>query len=324
MRAAAKQGMKTGVFVFLCIVIFIVTFIASAVFKITYKAPEMEKYSVQWSAEVGTVHTDLAYGEKEANKFDLYVPADNTKENYGLVVYLHAGGFTTGDKADDQDMLQWLCSKGYVAAGINYTLRDDAHPDVSVLSQSHEIKESIPFVLAEAKKLGYPIDRMAAAGGSAGGCLALLYAYRDASSSPVPVRMAFEGVGPTSFYPEDWTCYGFDQNMEAAAAMFSVMTGKTVTADMFGTAEYDDLVKDISALLWINENTVPTVMAYGQHDKFQPFEGSIRLDRALTENGVPHEYIVFPHSGHGLQNDSKLYAAYMAKVEEYLDKYMRD
>lgn len=72
-------------------------------------------------------------------------------------------------------------------------MRDDAHPEASVLSQSNEIKESIPFVIEEARKLGYNIDRMATAGGSAGGCLALIYAYRDASSSPVPVMMAFEG-----------------------------------------------------------------------------------------------------------------------------------
>ena len=42
----------------------------------------------------------------------------------------------------------------------------------------------------------------------------------------------------------------------------------------------------------------------------------------LTEHGVPHAYIVFPHSGHGLQNDNGLYALYMEKVTEYLDKYM--
>ncbi|QNM06657.1 alpha/beta hydrolase [Qiania dongpingensis] len=322
MREGVKKDMKSGAFVFLCIVIFIVTFVASIVIKISYKSPEIKKYSVQWSDEIGTVQTDLIYGEKPANKFDLYLPADNSKESYGLVVYLHAGGFTSGDKTDDREILQWLCSKGYVAAGINYTLRDDAHPEANVLSQSNEIKASIPIVAEEANKYGYNIDRMAAAGGSAGGCLALIYAYRDASSSPIPVKMAFEGVGPTSFYPEDWKCYGFDQNKNAAAAMFSVMTGKDINPEMFGTAEYDALVKDTSALLWVDENTVPTVMAYGLHDKFQPYEASVRLDKALKENGVPHEYIVLPHSGHGLQNDNKLYAEYMAKVEEYLHKYM--
>ena len=77
---------------------------------------------------MGTVYTDLTYGEKPANKFDLYVPADSSKDSYGLVVYLHPGGFTTGDKSGDAEMLQWLCSKGYVAAGINYTLFTEGKP----------------------------------------------------------------------------------------------------------------------------------------------------------------------------------------------------
>lgn len=319
-----SKGKKKGrvMFVFICILAFLLSFAGSAIFKITYVSPEMKKYTVEWSDEIGKTYTDLSYGEKPANKFDLYVPTDNTKETYGLIVYLHAGGFATGDKSDDAKMLQWLCSLGYVTAGINYTLFDEANPVANIYTQSLEIKDSIPYVIEEAKKLGYHIDRMAMSGGSAGGCLALIYAYRDAATSPVPVKMVFEGVGPSSFYPEDWKSYGFDQNKDAAADLFSVMTGKTITADMFGTPEYDELVKDASALYWVNENTVPSVLAYGMHDKFQPYEGSVRLDATLTENGVPHEYIVFEHSGHGLQNDNKQMAEYSEAIMEYLDKYM--
>ncbi|MDO5400933.1 MAG: alpha/beta hydrolase [Eubacteriales bacterium] len=282
----------------------------------------MKKYTVDWSEEIGKTYTNLSYGEKPANRFDLYVPADSTKETYGLIVYLHAGGFTSGDKADDAKMLQWLCSLGYVTAGINYTLFGEANPDANIYTQSMEIKESIPYVIDEAARLGYAIDRMAVSGGSAGGCLALIYAYRDASESPVPVKMVFEGVGPSSFYPEDWKCYGLDQSREAAAGLFSVMTGKAIPPELFGTPEYDELVKDTSALYWVNENTVPTVMAYGKYDTFQPFEGSVRLDEKLTEYHVPHEYIVFEHSGHGLQNDNKQMVAYSEAILEYLDRYM--
>lgn len=54
----------------------------------------------------------------------------------------------------------------------------------------------------------------------------------------------------------------------------------------------------------------------------QAFSASKRLDTALTEHSVPHEYIVFRHSGHGLQNDNRQYKRYMEKVVEYLGKYM--
>lgn len=320
-----KKGRKTGMFIFICILAFAIAMIFGIVSK-TIEPSWMKNYQVaEWNESIGTTYKDISYGDGEANKFDLYVPADKSKENYGLVVYLHAGGFTSGDKADDTEMLQWLCSKGYVACGINYTLRNETN-NKDVYTQSMEIKNAMPKVIEEAKKLGYNIDRMAISGGSAGGCLALIYAYRDKDTSPVPVKMVFEAVGPSSFYPEDWDNYGLDKNdeetMKAAAGLFSVMAGKEIDYKMFGTDEYDEFMKDISALYWVDENTVPTLMAYGKYDKVQPYKASVRLDKKLTEYNVPHDYLVMEHSGHGLQNDNKLYKQYHEKIEEYLDKYM--
>ena len=39
---------------------------------------------------------------------------------------------------------------------------------------------------------------------------------------------------------------------------------------------------------------------------------------------MPHEYIVFEQSGHGLQNDNKQMVQYNETVLEYLDRYMAD
>lgn len=324
MSKVKKKG--RGMFILLCITAFTVSFLGSVAFKLAHKPSWLKDFSVEWNDSMGKVYTDLSYGEKDSNKFDLYVPNDNSKKSYGLVVYLHAGGFTSGDKSDDTAMLQYLCSKGYVAAGINYTLRDDRHPQASVYSQSMEIKESIPYVIAEAEKLGYSIDEMVMSGGSAGGCLALLYAYRDADVSPVPVRAVISAVGPSSFYPEDWDNYGFSQHTdearEAAAGLFGVMAGKEIKPEWFGTKKYDEEIKDISALLWVNENSVPTLLAYGAHDTVQPHKAAVRLDKRLTEYNIPHDFIVFEHSGHGLQNDDKKSLEYSQKLKEYLDNYM--
>ena len=106
-----------------CTVLFLVSFIFGVASKFLWKSAWSKKYDVEFTSDVGTKYKDIAYGNKESNTFDIYVPKDHTKEKYGLVVYLHAGGFTTGDKSEDHNMLSWLCSKGYVAAGINYTVK---------------------------------------------------------------------------------------------------------------------------------------------------------------------------------------------------------
>lgn len=311
-----------GLFVLLCIAVFILSAAAGVAIKLNYEPSEAKNFKVDWTDDMGTILTDVPYGKKPANKFDLYLPADKSKKNYKLVVYLHPGGFTTGDKADDKGTLTWLCSKGYVAAGINYTLFGEKNPDANVYTQTMEIKQSMPYVVAKAKAMGYNITEMGIAGGSAGGTLAMVYAYRDAETSPVPVKLMFEAVGPSCFYPEDWACFGFDKHPEAALGLFGTMAGKKLTKDMLGKPAYDEALKPISAALWVNEKSVPSVVCYGAHDKMQAFPASLRLKAALEKNNVPHAFFVCPHSGHGCQNDSKIFMQYMKTVAEYLDKYL--
>lgn len=307
------------------ILVFIVSFIGGVVSKFAITPSWSKKYNVEWSDEIGMLKTDISYGDGEANKFDLYLPRDNTKESYGLVVYLHAGGFTTGDKAGDKKTLSWLCSKGYVACGINYTLRTESN-NASVLTQSNEIKAAIPVVVEEAKKLGYNITEMTMSGGSAGGCLAMLYAFRDAAESPVPVRLLFEMVGPSSFYTEDWGIYGIDQDTDdsrkAAAGLFSVMGGVELTPEMIKDGSYQELMKPISAFQYVDQDSCPSLLLYGTHDRVQPWKGVRHLTNALEANGVDYKLFEASHSGHGIQNDNAVMKEFMETVEEYLDKYM--
>lgn len=316
-----KEKRKRVVPVGIGILVFILAFCAGVVSKFMIKPAWADKYSVEWSDELGTLQTNLSYGDGEANRFDLYLPADETKDAYGLVVYLHAGGFTTGDKADDRDMLAWLCSKGYVACGINYTLRNETNA-ASVLSQSNEIKAAVPKVIEAAEKAGYHIDKMTMAGGSAGHALAMIYAYRDAKDAPVPVVFTFGAVGPSSFYREDWGIFGADVNDESAIALFSAMRGEMITAEELHDGTYLEKMKPIAAAEWVTPDAPPTVVAYGTHDRMQPFLASLRLKAALEENSIDFQYFELPHSGHGLQNDNDIQRQYMEAVDEYLDKYM--
>lgn len=307
------------------IFIFLVAFGAGMTSKVLIKPSWSKQYNVTWSEQLGTLKTDLPYGDGEANTFDLYLPKESGKKAYGLVVYLHAGGFTSGDKKDDQSMLSWLTKKGYVAAGINYTLRSETN-NSSVLQQSNEIKEAIPKVIEAAKEAGYPIDKMTIAGGSAGHALAMIYAYRDGKEAPVPLVFTFGGVGPSGFYKEDWTNYGFDKDTDearkAAAGLFSIMAGTDISVQEIIDGSYLEKVKPVSAVDWVAHNPVPTVVAYGTHDTVQPFKASLRLKQALEDNHVDYQYFEMPHSGHGLQNDSAISKQWMEAVEKYLDKYM--
>lgn len=320
-KGKGPRAMSVGI----GILIFVVAFIGGVASKFVIKPAWAQAYSVTRSDELGTRKVDIPYGDGEANTFDLYLPKDDTKEHYGLVVYLHAGGFTSGDKSDDEGTLAWLCSKGYVACGINYTLRTETN-NASVLTQSNEIKAAIPQVVEAAAQAGYSIDKMAIAGGSAGHTLAMLYAYRDAADAPVPVVLTFGAVGPSCFHTEDWDNYGLDrdtdESRQSAAALFSAMLGELIPVEEVESGAYLERVKPISAADWVAPNAPATVVAYGTHDRVQPFKASLRLKAALEENGVDYRYFECPHSGHGLQNDNAVYRQWMETVEQYLDTYL--
>ena len=326
MSKTKKEKKKKAVPIGIGILVFILAFGAGVVSKFAIQPSWAKEYSVKWSDEIGTLKSDLPYGEGEANKFDLYLPKEGPKDAYGLVVYLHAGGFTEGDKTDDKSTLAWLCSKGYVAAGINYTLRTEEHPEASVLSQSNEIKAAVPKVVEAAEAAGYHIDKMAMAGGSAGHALAMIYAYRDGKDAPVPVVLTYGAVGPSSLVAEDWGIFGIgmdtDESRVAGAVLFSVMSGKEITPEEIKDGSYREKVHGIAAAEWVENNPIPTVVAYGAHDRVQPFLASKRLEASLRENGVDYKYFVLEHSGHGLQNDSAVSKLWMEAVEEYLAKYM--
>ncbi|MCM1188577.1 MAG: hypothetical protein NC541_04710 [bacterium] len=49
---------------------------------------------------------------------------------------------------------------------------------------------------------GYHVNEMATTGGSAGGCLAMLVAFKDPDR--LPIRFVFEETGPASFESELW------------------------------------------------------------------------------------------------------------------------
>lgn len=97
------------------------------------------------------------------------------------------------------------------------------------------------------------------------------------------------------------------------------MSGKEITPEMIKDGSYLEKVKPISASDWITKESVPTVVAYGTYDKAQPFLTSKRLLKTLQDNNIDYKYFEMTHSGHGLQNDNRLYQKYMETIEEYLE-----
>lgn len=307
-------------FVLLCIVLFVIAATISFFVMMKYKVEAPYRYLKIEDTSLYTVIYDLDTDGKDTTKYDLYLPSsvDENKE-YSLIFYIHGGGFTGGDKADGKYWCPYYASKGMVAVSVNYTLsKGDGVANLNTMYT--ELRNTMQVVIDDCANRGYNITEMATTGGSAGGCLAMLVAYREPETLPVPVRFVFEQTGPASFEPDLWG----QEDDEGRAAFVSLMTGYSFSASDVGTDEYQRAIDKISPAAMVNGDTIPTILAYGPKDNVVPADIKYELIKKLEQYDVTYQFIEFSNSGHGLLNDLDKSLEFYQLTDEYIDKYFEN
>lgn len=313
--------LKNILFIVLCFASFGTTAVISFLISANHTVQSsLAPIWVEWDESAGYVLSDLPYGGGKMNTYDLYIPA-NLSQNQpcSLVLYIHGGGFTAGDKADDSAWCKYFTSKGFLCASINYTfLSAENNGGLPLMFQ--ETGQAVKAIYEKAGQLGFSITEMAATGNSAGGTLAMMYAYDQPEDAPIPVKFVFQFVGPASFEPLEW---GNATDVDKAA-FITMMSGQTVTEKMVASGEAQQVVDAISPAAQVRINAVPTLMAYGPKDKIVPPALKFLLLEKLEKYGVPHDYIEFPNSGHGLMNDPDKLEEYLAALDTYFEVYFEN
>ena len=130
--------------------------------------------------------SDISFlGAESKEKLDLYYPSGDLRPNRGAVVFIHGGGFTGGDKAEyrSASVSADLCRAGYVVVSCNYVLGSKTKEGVWPQNIA-DCRNAVRWVRAHAKELGVDPARIAVAGGSAGGYLALMVGLSDDRTGP--------------------------------------------------------------------------------------------------------------------------------------------
>ncbi|MGN1142348.1 MAG: alpha/beta hydrolase [Oliverpabstia sp.] len=302
-----------------CFVLFVIAFAGSFLGSVLHIASAPQKpLKVDWNEQTGKIYENLPYENEFDNCYDLYVPAGLDKEkDQALVLYIHGGGFTGGSKSSGKNWCRFLASNGYIAASVDYTVHNKEHAS-NVNRMNQEIESCVEAIQRKCQELGYCVTQMATTGESAGGCLAMLYAYSHPKNSAIPVKFVFQQTGPAHFDPDGW---GGNGDSEHASAFLSMMTGVDITKEMVDNGEAEKYMEAISPAFLVDENTVPTLCAYGPKDKVVPPALKFKLFEAFEEYGVSYDYIEFPNSNHIMYSDPDKQEEYITKVMEYCDKY---
>jgi acetyl esterase/lipase len=221
----------------------------------------------------------LGAGRKE--KLDLYFPSGDFRSNRPAVVFIHGGGFTGGDKAEyrSASVSADLCRAGYVVVSCNYVLGPKDKPGVWPQNIA-DCRNAVRWLRAHAKELGVNPDKIAVAGGSAGGYLALMVGLTDDKTGP--------GGDPAAKH---------SAKVSAVIDMYGVVNfSQHGKGDVVGasTAEQKAYLPELQC----DPQDPAVLILHGTADSTVDIAQSDDMATALRSAKTPYEYIVVEGAPH--------------------------
>jgi acetyl esterase/lipase len=267
----------------------------------------------------------------------------STRDRLPVAVWIHGGALIMGDRHGiDGTLRDELVNAGYALVSIDYRLA----PETKLPAILDDVRDAFAWIRSEGPKtFGARTDRIAVLGGSAGGYLTLCTGFRI---EPRPVALvSFWGYGDIA---GDW--YGRPdpfyrrQPLVAEAEARAAVGNAVISEPPAGNRRTRFYLYCRQNGLWprevaghdpaaeprafdrfcpvrnVSPRYPPTLLIHGTKDTDVPHEQSVLMDRELTRQGVPHEFISVPGGGHGLDNvDRAEVAAIRRRAVAFIGQY---
>jgi acetyl esterase/lipase len=213
------------------------------------------------------IETDVVYGKGGDIDLhlDIYHPRPGVAPRKMAIIHVHGGGFTRGNKSFVESSARAFAEIGYVNIASQYRLAGQARWP----AQLEDVKAAIRWTRANAAKLGIDTDKIAVAGYSAGGLMAL----------------AAAGTGDVS------------SKVAGCLSYFAATSGN----GLFPAGTDPAVIAAIGAVNYISPSFAPTIFFHGLGDTLIRPESTIdffqkvRAQGVKTElhllQGAPHEYL---------------------------------
>ncbi len=251
------------------------------------------------AADTVQVFKDIKYGNRERNTLDLYIPpiADKGQEQ-GVVLFLHGGSWTSGDKSSMAEECRTYADKGYLTATMNYSfLGKSGEETIDFNTMLTEIATALSTIKGYAAAQGINVSKAALSGYSAGAHLAMLYGYSMMEQSPLPVLFVHSKAGPA-----DFSTFALDSD-DAKQFMEKSGLGVMSPEELAKNEQFLAMLRAISPVTYVQEGTPTTLLSYGRQDTLVVWENVNSLMNAFAATGVEYTLVEYPNSGHGLDKD---------------------
>ena len=254
--------------------------------------------------DAANVDRDVVFGKGGTVDLqaDIYRPTGMSKRM--AVIHYHGGGFAGGNKNGLALRCQAMSALGYTNIAAQYRLSGVARWP----AQIEDVKTAIRWTRANAAKLGIEPNRIALAGYSAGGHLALF-------ANGTQNQAAFEGSGGNA---------GAGTQLSAVIAYYPV-TGPAWEgfrkAFPLPEGSNDAAWKQVEVATHV-KGFAPTILHHGLADTTVPPESSEEFLKVLRGASIPselHEFAGVPHGFDAVQE----FADATARLNDlFLDRYV--
>lgn len=261
---------------------------------------------------------------RSGQAFDVFAPADAPAPDATVVLYIHGGSWSENCDKDAPPLAIFgpLTAAGAVACTTDYILQTSRSRNFFAKGRKKatfaEMMRDIDAACAKLKEfvgeLGVTEPRLVIMGESAGGHLALLYAYDEGNPGhmglglrhPMPIAKVVNSVGPTDFTQKDFQDSGKVSFLGIRINLFKTLLNRLCgLPDRASNARLEEELAKWSPVRLVCPKSPPTAIAYGaigddeRTDGLVPVTQMTLLEAALKAVGVPCETKKFSGLNHG-------------------------
>jgi acetyl esterase/lipase len=253
------------------------------------------------------VEKDIVFGKGGSMDLtlDIYRPPENVTAKKMAIIHLFGGGFFVGDKNAGYIIndARALGARGYTSISANYRLQTQG----SWPAQIHDVKAAVRWTRANATRLGIDADKIAVAGYSAGGMLALMAAGTKG-------RKEFEGEGGTP---------GVSSDVNACIGVYPLANAQTAGGLFPQGQATPENIAAASPTTYISENFAPTIFIHGTNDGTIPVQSSVDFFTKLHALKVPSTLTLIQGADHAFDNNAPDAVEVMAaSIDLFLDRLL--
>jgi len=261
---------------------------------------------------------DVPYAGTENPKqtINLFLPKQpNGDQPLPIIVHIHGGGWSGGDKAGYTSRCVALAATGdYAAASVGYRLSGE----VKWPAQIYDCKAALRWLHAHAKELNIDPERIGVTGSSAGGHLVTLLGVTNGNKK-------LEGdLGENTSASSRVACViNFCGPQDMGAPLMQGEAAKTddpAVAGLVGgpLAEHAEAVKECSPLTYVSKKAVPIMTVHGTNDARVDYKHAEWLDAAMKKAGATSYLVPMQGAGHGIPIGPELEARMLSFWDHYL------